>query len=64
MTDEQARALNHFAKQAGRTWKEQLRNAWMKSLYPHYCLATAHILQGLRNSPDFGPKGLAKYKIK
>jgi hypothetical protein len=56
LTTEEITALRAYADLHGRTWKQQLRDAWMDASEPG-------ILQMLRNDPDFGPSGLNKFKF-
>lgn len=57
LTPQERKALNDYAKLHGRTWKQQLRDAWMVAGEPG-------ILQQLRNSPYFGPSGLRKFIVR
>lgn len=57
LTTEQKRALADFQRRHGRTWKAKLRDAWMTGNYPSSEDDTA-TLQCLRNSSEFGPRGL------
>jgi len=57
LTTEQKRALADFQQRHGRTWKAKLRDAWMTGNYPSSEDDTA-VLQCLRNSSEFGPRGL------
>ena len=58
-------ALESYAYEHGRDWKEDLRDDWMKARterarsWP----ARGNILHALRNSPDFGPTGLDKFRL-
>ena len=54
-TDEHA-ALMAYAAAHGRTWKQQLRDAWMTASEPG-------LLQQLRNASYFGPRGLNAYTL-
>lgn len=49
-------ALVEFAHANGRHWKATLRHQWENA-------TTSETLQFLRNHPNFGPKGLAKFKL-
>lgn len=55
LTAEERAALDAYAAMYGRTWKDELRSAWMRASEPG-------ILQALRNSPRFGPRGLVMYR--
>lgn len=57
---EQLDALQRWAKQYGRTWKEALRDAWFHAGYRDFDGPSAP-LQQLRNS--FGPSWLTSYKL-
>lgn len=56
LNQEQRQALNDYAAAHGRTWKQQLRDAWMTASEPG-------ILHQLRNVSYFGPRGLNGYKV-
>lgn len=56
MTTEERNALETYAAIHGRNWKSQLRDDWMNG-------RASETLQQLRNSPDFGPKGLADFRL-
>jgi len=61
-TAEQIEALKKFAAANGRTWKQVLRDAWMKGGYN--ALNGEYIdgpLQQLRN--QFGPSWLVKFSL-
>lgn len=57
-TQEQLAAIRQFARSMGRTWKAELREAWMSGNYPDGDTA---LLQQIRNS--FGPAWLVKFKL-
>lgn len=54
LTDEQITALADYAATRGRNWKASLRRDWMEG-------RTTGVLQELRNSLNFGPRGLTRY---
>lgn len=54
LTPEELQAVVSFAAYAGRTWKQQLRDAWMSASMPGY-------LHALRNS--HGPAWLKRFKL-
>lgn len=54
LTAEQEQAVVAFAQYAGRTWKQQLRDAWMRAAMPGH-------LHALRNT--HGPSWLATYRL-
>ena len=56
LTPDEHRALQAYARIHGRTWKASLRQAWLNASEPG-------ILQALRNSSRFGPRGLASYSL-
>jgi hypothetical protein len=60
LTVEQHDALAEFARYNGRTWKAELRQAWMTGHYPAITKDTAS-LQQVRNS--FGPTWLTRFKL-
>ena len=63
MTAEQFEALEKFAEINGKGWKDDLRDCWMTGNYRDYDASSLETeLQQLRNSFDFGPSGLIKYK--
>jgi hypothetical protein len=55
LTADEHAALRAYAQLHGRTWKASLREAWMTASEPG-------ILQQLRNTPRFGPRGLNRYR--
>lgn len=55
LTSEEHAALNDYATRHGRRWKDDLRTAWMNA-------SETGILQQLRNSARFGPRGLIRYR--
>lgn len=55
LTTEERAALDAYAAMYGRNWKDALRSAWLRASEPG-------ILQALRNSPRFGPRGLVLYR--
>jgi len=55
LTADERAALDRYAAIYGRDWKAELRSAWASASEPG-------ILQALRNSPRFGPRGLALYR--
>jgi uncharacterized protein YbjT (DUF2867 family) len=56
LTADEVQALSDFAARYGRTWKQELRFAWMDASEPG-------ILQQLRNDPAFGPAGLNAFRF-
>ena len=54
MTQEMREALRDFAKQYGRSWKTELRNAWMRGV------DVGSALQQVRNV--IGPSGLDRIR--
>ena len=60
-TPEQAAALKAYAKQHGRLWKGELRNAWMTGVYDRATIEREHdgLLQQVRNT--LGPSWLITY---
>jgi hypothetical protein len=64
LTTEQLEALQRFARANGRYWKAALRNCWMIVQYPGVPPGDVPYLHLLRNSKDFGPNGLIKFRIK
>jgi hypothetical protein len=56
MSDDELSALANYAQIYGRTWKAELRQAWMAASEPG-------ILQALRNDPAFGPRGLNAFQF-
>lgn len=60
-------ALHHFAFEHGRTWKQALRDEWMRacSSLPEMFGAIEYrgVLQRLRNRPYFGTEGLIKFRL-
>ena len=50
------RALMTYAEEHGRTWKQSLSIDW-------YSGRTVGVLQWLRNSASFGPRGLIEYRL-
>jgi hypothetical protein len=58
-------ALTSYAAEFGRTWKSFLREDWMKARTingPGWA-DRGRILHCLRNNPDFGPRGLEKFRL-
>ena len=59
---EQIEALKRFADQQGRTWKEELKSAWMTGIYPRPSKSgDTALLQQVRNKK--GPEWLTKVKL-
>jgi hypothetical protein len=58
-------ALADYATENGRDWKQDLRDDWMKARTRNgrYWVGRGNILHALRNSPDFGPTGLDKFRL-
>jgi hypothetical protein len=56
LTQEEIAALEQYAAEHGRTWKAQLRDDWMNA-------RTVGTIHALRNSPDFGPDGLRRFRL-
>lgn len=56
LTDDERDALATYAATHGRNWKAQLRDDWMNA-------RTSGILQQLRNSANFGPRGLTNFRL-
>ena len=54
LTPEQDQALRAFAAEHGRTWKQELRDAWMRG-------SDTGALRQIRNT--FGPSWLATFKL-
>jgi hypothetical protein len=54
LTPEELQALKSYAAYAGRTWKAELRHAWMHASMPG-------LLHKLRNS--HGPSWLVQFKL-
>jgi hypothetical protein len=54
LTAEQLQALRSFADYAGRTWKAQIHDAWLRADMPG-------IIHGLRNS--HGPTWLVNFRF-
>ncbi len=54
LTNEQAAAIQRFAKEHGRSWKSDLLDAWRRNR------CNDHVLVEIRNT--FGPSWLAKYR--
>lgn len=58
-------ALASYAAEYGRKWKSALELDWYNARLS-YCADIPNrgsILHGLRNDPNFGPSGLAAYKL-
>lgn len=76
---DELQALQAFASNHGRRWKQALRDEWMRacSRLPETILKWSETpeefdaeqiayrgpLQRLRNDPDFGTRGLAKFRL-
>lgn len=61
LTTDQLNALRTFANANGRTWKANLRQAWMTGRYDDYAgVERSDLLQQIRN--QFGPSWLVKFK--
>lgn len=60
LSPEQMDAVQRFAAQMGRTWKSELRDAWMTGNYPAGCMSNT--LQQIRNA--FGPSWLVRFSLK
>jgi hypothetical protein len=58
-------ALTSYAAEHGRKWKEALREDWMKARAEpgRYWADRGRVLHRLRNNPDFGPRGLEKFRL-
>lgn len=68
MTSAEEGALLRFAYENGRRWKQALRDEWMRACSGIPMETTSNLeyrgaLQRLRNDPDFGPRGLAAYRL-
>lgn len=62
-TIEQLDALKTFANANGRTWKSNLRQAWMTGRYSDYPgTDRSDLLQQIRNG--FGPSWLVRFSLK
>jgi hypothetical protein len=58
-------ALDSYAKEYGRKWKSALELDWYNARLSS-CAAMPNrgsILHGLRNHPDFGPRGLVAFRF-
>jgi hypothetical protein len=55
--------LIEFSLRYGRTWKAELRQQWERASYPGAPDGHDQVLQHLRNSSYFGPRGLIKIRI-
>ena len=62
-------ALHWYARENGRCWKQALRDEWMRACSQVLMevdggrLPLRQLLQQLRNSPRFGPRGLVTYRL-
>ena len=58
-------ALKSYADEHGRRWKEALREDWMKARTDRgpYWPDRGRLLHCLRNNPDFGPRGLDRFRL-
>ncbi len=63
LTEDQKAALRKVVKWEGRRWKSKLRIMWEKTYYPGYDDVSS-TLHYLRNSGNFGPRGLVAIRPK
>lgn len=61
LTEREQAALVEAARYFGRRWKMELGFCWERADYPQALDSSA--LQTLRNSQDFGPSGLTRYRL-
>lgn len=69
LSDAEQQALQWYAWENGRRWKQALRDDWMRACSRVLMevdggrLPLRQLLQGLRNSDRFGPAGLVRYRL-
>ena len=67
LTGDQRNSLHLFAWLNGRRWKQALRDEWMRACsgvpLESDGIQIRATLQGLRNSANFGTRGLAAYRL-
>lgn len=60
LTTEQHTAISTYAQRHGRSWKADLRHAWMNGYYSHPDDDSAS-LQQIRNT--YGPSWLVRFRV-
>ena len=67
LTDDETNALDLFAWENGRRWKQALRDEWVRACanLPEMLSGVPYrsTLQQLRNDPGFGTRGLASFRL-
>ena len=63
VSEEQRQAMVAWKRVYGVRWREHLVVAWQNSEYPGVHERYSSVLQGLRNSGNFGPKRLRNYTL-